>query len=290
MRRSLLFVVVAFSLFAFPHAEAQAQKKPAAAKNASPSPATPQQYALLSRYREMVGTVESIDRDSLVLRVAYDHPVPANTDNAKPNPTKNNRPNINRNNNTNQSRQQLQQQLHKLQQDQAALQRAKTPAQAQQKLAQILRDQQAIQVQLYRLQVQQTQRQQTQALAKARAKAGNVKTAHDFIDFDLPFLETATVRKLNLGVQYDAKGEVIEMPMPAKGAGNLPGFPAKVDDLVRGAKVKVYLAPAQTAAAPVKKDADGNIIPAAPSSNHPRIKMVVVLADAQAMPEKKKGK
>lgn len=293
---------------------AMAQKK---ANNKKPdaSPATDAQYKLLSQYKEMVGVIESAtvntDGSTIVLRVEYDHPNP--NGNAKPNTNTNKNANTavnrtvanaNRAQNAAMNRgaqmsaadaRRIEQQLVKLQRDEAALRTAKNPAQLQQKLQQLARDQQTLQRDLYQYQMHQTQIQQQEMMAamrlqnaqtnKAVKQAGNAKSnanglVKDYIDFELPLTEKAAVRKMNVGIEYDDKGNVKESDPAAKKDG-LPGFAAKIEDLLPGAKAKIYLSPAKAPAASApKKDADGGILAAGPSAaNRPQVRMVVMLSD-----------
>jgi hypothetical protein len=265
----LLFCGIAMLLLsAFAPDEALGQKN---AKRVDILDATPEQYALLATYKEMVGTIRSTTSSSIVLRVEYTHPQ-ANSGTG----TANGGANVNGKRTTNQTAQ-LQKQLVKLQRDQVALQSSKTPAQAQQRLVQLIRDQQRLEIQIYRLQVQQVQQAQQQNIQAMRAKG---KLDKDYIDFELPLVDKAAIRRLSLGVEYDDKGNMKE-PNLAKGAGGLPGFAAKLEDLSNGAPVKVYLTPPKsTAGVPKKKDENGAILGL--PANRPQVRMIVMLSEANA--------
>jgi hypothetical protein len=267
MNKLMGFAAVAFCILALaPYADGQKKAAPAK-RNIAITDATPQQYALLAQYKEMVGTIRSTTSNSIVLRVEYNPPRSVSAADLKHNSAQAN---------------QIRQQIAKLQHDQIALQSSRNAAQAQQRLVQLARDQQRLEVQLYRYQVQQAQHAQQQNMKALRAE-GNSKT--EFIDFDLPLVEKPAIRRLSLGVEYDDKGNVKEPNPAAKGAGGLPGFPAKLDELVNGVPVKVYLSPPKAGAAnkPLKKDENGAVIDALPP-NRPQVRMIVVLGDPNGAP------
>jgi len=257
MSRLVWFSVVTLSLGAGLANEGAAQTKAAAKKGGDILVATPQQYALLAQYKEMVGVVKSTSPGMLTLRVQHDHPV-KNATGTTPSTT---------NNNSQQQMQHLQQQLQ-------AAARIKNPIQAQQQVAQI-------QGQMYQLQAQQSQQKMNQSLKSQ-------SMGKDYIDFELPLLETASIRKMEIGIEYDAKGNLKDFAPPVKEKGMI-GYAAKFEDLSNGAEVKVYLAAPKSTATPAKKDASGAAIDAVPA-NRPRVRMVVIFKDAtgDAMPNKKK--
>ena len=116
-------------------------------------------------------------------------------------------------------------------------------------------------------------RQQLQKMQRAQA---NAKMEKDYVDFELPFIEKVAIRRLNLGVEYDDKGNVKEQkPADARGTAGLPGFAAKVDDLNKGDQIKIYLSPAKSEAAAAKKDEFGAL-----PANRPQVRMVMLIAES----------
>jgi hypothetical protein len=287
MKRLLAFVAIALAgLIALEPGAAVGQKKGSSGKRGVDiTDASPEQYALLAQYKEMVGTIRSATPRSIVFRVEYTHPVAdSGTANA------NSQANAAGKKEAAQVAQ-LQKQIQKLQRDQVALQKAKNPAQLQQKLVQLLRDQQKLEVQIYRIQVQQVQQAQQKNVQALRGKG---KLDKDYIDFELPLLEKATIRRLTLGVEYDDKGNLKEPNVAAKGAGGLPGFPATIDDLINGVPAKVYLVSPKSAAAAEarKKDENGALLSDFPP-NRPLVRMIVMLGDSNgpvALPNAKAKK
>lgn len=78
MRRLIGFAVLAGALAVVVQHEAPAQTKPAT-KQGTTIVATPAHYAMLRNYREIVGTVESVDKGSVVMKISYDHPLVTQT-------------------------------------------------------------------------------------------------------------------------------------------------------------------------------------------------------------------
>ena len=129
MNKLMGFAAVAFCILALaPYADGQKKAAPAK-RNVAITDATPQQYALLAQYREMVGTIRSTTSNSIVLRVEYNPPTSATAADLKHNSSQANH---------------IRQQIAKLQHDQIALQSSRNAAQAQQRLVQLARDQQRL--------------------------------------------------------------------------------------------------------------------------------------------------
>lgn len=201
-----------------------------------------QEYLQIQKAKELEGKVGSVDAGRSTLFFQLDIPT------LEPNP------NFNPGKAANQQAQQLQ----NLYQQQAKILRTANPVIRQQRMRQLL-----------------TQMQKIQANA---GKNGPYKVVHTFKEFDLPLVDKVVVRKLNLGIEYDNEGNILQRTKEeiAKLKGNdlrVPGFAAKLDDLKPGQVVHLYLNPAK-----VDKNADpdegvGNIA-------RPTVRMIVILQEA----------
>lgn len=260
MKRTLLFAALVVGFLTADATEIYGQKK-----NAPVTPAAAQHYTMLAGYKEMVGTVQNVNTEGIILRVQYTQPATEAkaVQKAAQASIKSNNQLLG-----------LQNRVIELQRDQFQLARAKNPVAATRKMNEIMRDIMAIQSQIYRIQA--TQVQQAQGKAFAAANPGGRPGAVEYLEFDVPYVPKVSVRKLMSGVQFDDKGMPIQPPAPAKDG--QPGQPADVSELSAGMEVKVYLSPGKGAAKA------GELPPA----NRPLARQIVILEGA-AEPAKKKG-
>ena len=205
--------------------------------------ATPEEYKQIAKAKELEGKVGAVDAGVGSLNFQLDFPQMAPNPNFKPG-----QPNS----------------QQKLYQQQVQIMSNPNPAVRQQKMMQL---------------VAQYQKQQQLA---ASGKGGNnndpYKVVHHYKDFDLQLGEKVIVRKLNLGVEYDGEGNVIQRTKEdiAKLRGNdpkVPGYAAKVEDLKPGQVVHLYLNALKTDKNDAKEEGVGNVV-------RPSIRMIVILQDA----------
>lgn len=258
MKRTLLFAVLAAGLLTASPSDLRAQKK------GTPVAATLQHYTLLAGYKEMVGVIQNVNTEGIILRVEYTHPPtePVAVQKVAQQQIR-----------TNNQLLGLQNRVIELQRDQFQLSRAKNPVAYNNKLREIAHDIMSIQNQIYRIQV--TQARFTQNNALAAANPGGRPGAVEYLEFDIPYAPKATVRKLAAGVMFDDKGMPIQPAAPAKDG--QPGQPADIKELSAGMDVKVYLAPGKTGS--VKA---GELPPA----NRPQARQIVILEGAPAKGKK----
>ncbi len=222
---------------------------------------------------------------SLMVRVEYQHLEP----NPKYRPPRNSVAN-------NIYRQQL-----RIAQDQQRILQSRNPQDMMRKMMQLQMDMQRLQLQI---------NQGGTNLARQLQNAFKVVTSAK--DFDLETTESVKVRRLELPMEFDDKGNpkqyTAEEKRKLKGEGadaRLPGYQATFEDVKMGQTVKLTLVrPKKPAARPAdKKDADkkdtdrkdadkGDGLPKAEENNHPRVSMIVIVkeADPNDLPDLPKGK
>jgi hypothetical protein len=146
--------------------------------------------------------------------------------------------------------------------------------------------------------------------AGAAAAAGNprnnpFRTVVNSVTFELPVRDDVKVARAQPPVQYDDKGNVVELTkeqLKKMRDPNMPGFTAAVDDLQSGQLVKAYLAKPKAAkkkaadkktAEPAPDAAGEKAKEAPPEQPRPEVRMVLILAEADASaqpPERPKRK
>lgn len=96
---------------------------------------------------------------------------------------------------------------------------------------------------------------------------------NNYKDFELPVLDKVVVRKLNLGMEYDNEGNLVQRTKEeiAKLRGKdpkVPGFAAKLDDLKPGQIVHLYLNPPSK----TEDEGVGNVA-------RPTVRMIVIMQE-----------
>lgn len=191
--------------------------------------ATPEDYARLRNVKQFSGRISFVDPIAMVLALRVEIPHVERNPNYRP-------PRVNVGNNYN-----LQRQLVDLQRRQQQALRNRNPAQRRQQLMQV-----AAQMQRLRAQAQREQLRAMQQLAQASRQAVKVVTTPK--DYDFVIRETADVRKMFVGTEYDDQGFIKEYTPDqlAKLRGNdrsKPGYAAELDDVQPGQGVTLYLVP-----------------------------------------------
>jgi len=278
MRWTIALTVALLAVLPFAPAEGlgQGKKKKGMTEGVK---ASPQEYAQLQNVKELMGKLGFADDKAVSLRVEYSHmvPNPAFKPGGMPKGGKGGGADLNR----------LYQEIIR---DQAEIARAKNPIERQRKMQELQRDMQKLQM----------------AIAKASGKGGGApqkggnmngpfKLVTENKEFDLDLVDNVIVRWLNPPFEYDDKGEAKKYTkeelakMKGKDA-KLPGYEAKLDSLLPGQTVKVYLK------APVKGASKKNLLDEAEGNpgagSRPTVAMIVILEESNlpVAPPKKKGK
>lgn len=80
---------------------------------------------------------------------------------------------------------------------------------------------------------------------KGKGSRPSFKVEVDHLDFTLPLVSNAPIRKMNLPVEYDERGNLKELSslekLQLKGKSDLPGYAATLQDLKAGTTVKAQL-------------------------------------------------
>jgi hypothetical protein len=279
MRKSLIgFSFLCITLLAVPAAFGQ-NKQAAAKNNANYRTATDDDYVALAQMKEVVGHLLTID-GSKQLTVRVDYPVlelkagsgqmPRQSGNAQ---------------------NQIQNQLRRVDQALARQQQAltavelsflrmqqtflrqylqvlkvKNPVQRQQRY-----DQLVAQTSLHQMQLMQ---QMMRAASIGSAPAFNLaninltarhtpyKVVTATAEFALPILENLKVARTQLEIEYDAKGNVIQYKpdeLKKKQDPDMPGYRAKLEDVLPGQLVKLYLGKSKAALAKEKAREDARV-------------------------------
>jgi hypothetical protein len=273
--------------------------------------ATDQDYTALSRMKEAVGRVVSLDgSQQLTLKVEYPSLELKNPSARTAASTAN-------------LQRQFQNNLRREQQLMVQYQQAlavRNPAQRQRRLNQVLARMQALLL--------------TGAVpAGSVGRNGPYKVVNASVQFQLPIMDNVKVAQVHLETQYDDKGNVVQ-PSPEelkkRKDPNMPGYTAKMEDVATDDLIKVYLgkskaaeaaaqkakdkgkaeakdkaeaadaapdkpaaakdkaaaAPKEAAKAPIVLDkADADVAPApAAEDTRPQIRMILILVDPDPMP------
>jgi hypothetical protein len=247
-------------------------------------PTTPEDYTALSRMSQVFGKVVSFDPvgGTLLLRVEYQVPDPnykpkAPVNNIKPprfNPNqgrpKNNnnfRPNKNNRNKPNNQ------------------QSAQAMRQYQQKMMQMQKQQ----MQYYQKMMQQ--------MAKNQQANPGVKLITLAKEFHLPLAKEPLVARYTMTGEYDEKGNFKE-PTPEElkklKHPKLPGYLAKLTEVLPGQQINLYLGKADPKQQAAKVDLlNANpLAPAGPPANAPAVDGILIVTDVDlaSMPQPKKKK
>jgi hypothetical protein len=271
--------------------EAFAQKK---GKQAETVSATPADYLLMQKNKEVVGTIVSFSGQSVIVRVDSPHMEP----NPNYQPPKVQTPGAaGYNQQANREFQQLRQ-YQNLQRQMQQAANARNPQEKQ-------RAMQRLQTEMARLQ-QEQQRQYSQQMAKAIKGAKNIgkgssnsepfRLVHSMKDYEFDLQKDAVLRKMFLAVEFDDMGNIKEYTEKQKAElrgtdRTKPGYLATMNDLGPGAEARFSLVPPKSAvkdAKPTDDEGVGNL-------ERPSVKMIV-LTKASSTPgipgaePKKKGK
>ncbi len=272
MRRILGPVSLLIALVLLVPGGVEGQDKKKKGKKIEATPATPQEYAQLSQYKDVTGKLvfADVSAQSLSFRLEYQK--------TEANP-KYKPPKAGKGGNNN-----LYQQMQRLLREQNELLRIKNPVQRQVRMQQIALEFQKLQMQM----------------AGVNPKGGKVnpdnlpyRQVTESRDFELDVAEKVVVRRKDPPFAYDDRGNPIEYTKEKlaelRGKDKTkPGYEAKYEDLASGQTVKLYLkAPEKKAKAKDDpKDEDTGVA-------RPKVTMILILQEAASpliQPDKKKKK
>jgi hypothetical protein len=276
MRRILLFTGVLLIGLSVDVGAGWAQKKDKGKMPKGGIKADPEDYAKIQNAKELTGSLAYVDGKALTFRMEVQHlePNPAFKPGGLPKGG---------------GGTDLQRRYNEILRDQAELARAKTPLERQRKLNELRRDMEQFQI----------------ALAKAMAKGGKdggkmpangpFKVVTEKLDYDLDLEEKIVVRWAKPPFEYDDKGNVKvytkEELEKLKGTDpKLPGYAAKVDDLMMGQTVKLFLTPPPKDAA--KKPRLIDEVEGVGNVPRPTVRMLLIIEESNlpVAPPKKKAR
>ena len=242
MKLSILGGVIGLALMLIFGSDGLSQAKDKK-KNDEGAKPTPQEYKQIQQAKELEGKLGGSAPGQLTLQLDFPQMEP----NPKYNPGK-------------AANNQVQQMQGLYKQYLQAL-NTPNPYQRQQKLAKLA------------YQMNQMQKQ----AAQGTSQNSPFKVVNDYKDFELPVSDKVVVRKLNLGLEYDNEGNIIQRTKEeiAKLKGKdpkVPGFAAKLEDLKTGQLVHLYLNPPPKAEKDQKDEGVGN-------TPRPTVRMIVILQD-----------
>jgi len=263
--------------------EVFAQKKDKKADSKA-NPATPADYALMQKNKEVTGTIIGVGGGGVSISLRVDTPHMEPNPNYKP-PTVTNPNAAGYNQQANQQYQQLRQ-YNDIQRQMQQAAKAKSPQEQQ-------RIMNRLQLDMARFQ-QDQQRQLAQQMAKAVKGAKNpggnsnsepFRIVHQYKDYEFELQEGAVLRKVFLATEYDDTGNIKEYTEKVKAElrgtdKTKPGYLARLDEIIPGAEAKLTLiAPKATKKDPKAKDDDGigNV-------DRPIVKMVVLTKESTSTP------
>jgi hypothetical protein len=217
--RKVLILGVALLFPLLTVSSALGQNKKGKGRPVASDPAAPQDYQALAKLSNVQGQISGYDpvNKTMTIRVEYQVPDP----NAKPPKNK-----VNPNYNSSRAYQQLQREYDQIM-------RIKNPIQRQNRLNQ------------FAVKLQNQQNKDAAAYMKALQNQANVPTITKAMEFELTLASEVRVARKELELQYDDKGNVkTYTPEELKKLRDdvLPGYAAKMDDVMMGQKVYLFLA------------------------------------------------
>lgn len=273
MRRSLVVVGLLCAGLLGDVGPCAAQKKEKGKMAKSGVKADADDYAKIVNVKELTGTVVGADEKGVTFRTEMQH--------LEPNP--NYKPGAYpKGGGTD-----LQRRYNEILRDQAEIARAKTARERQRRLMELRRDMEALQTAMMK------------AAAKAGKDAGKMPANGPFrvvtekLDFDLAMEEKVVVRWNNPPFEYDDKGNpkvyTKEELQKLKGSDTkLPGYAGKLEDLMFGTSVKVFLTPPPKDSAKKEKE---KLLDEVEGGPRPSVRMVLILEEAKLpVAPPKKGK
>jgi hypothetical protein len=253
------------------HAQEKQKKKK---DTANSRVATDQDYVQLGKMKDVTGLLTTFDDKLLTIRVEYQT---YELKNPKDKGKKNN-PNSKA---AREAERELREQQRFLREYQDIL-RIRNAGERQRRLLQLQARMQRDQMgDLWRLMQQQDQFNQGKLGNPGANSPYKVVTAS--VEFELPVLDDLKVARAEMGIEYDDKGKVIEYkPEELKKLRHptLPGYKAKVEDVMPGMTVKLYLAKsrkAEKAKAKPKEGEDDAI--ELPTDSRPQVRAILILSE-----------